>query len=204
MNTEPRKSVYVGMSADLLHHGHINILSIARGLGEVTVGLLTDKAIASYKRLPHMTFDERRAVVENVKGVVRVVAQETLDYVPNLRQYRPDFVVHGSDWREGPQKETRQRVIEALREWGGELVEPDYTNGISSTRLIQSLKESGVTGIDTRGLLHRYRSHLVYPFEAMIMSLAVGGLMELENNHELIRRTAAAVEELDAFAAVPI
>jgi phosphoenolpyruvate mutase len=155
MNTEPRKSVYVGMSADLLHHGHINILSIARGLGEVTVGLLTDKAIASYKRLPHMTFDERRAVVENVKGVVRVVAQETLDYVPNLRQYRPHFVVHGSDWREGPQKETRQRVIEALREWGGELVEPEYTDGISSTRLIQSLKEIGVTPQIRLGQLRR-------------------------------------------------
>jgi hypothetical protein len=69
---------------------------------------------------------------------------------------------------------------------------------------IQSLKESGVKGIDTKGLLRRYRSHLVYPFEAMVMSLAVGGMMELENNHELIRRTAAAVEELDAFAAVPI
>ena len=77
-------TVYVGMSADLIHPGHINILQRAAELGEVTIGLLTDAAIASYKRLPHMTFEQRKAVVENLKGVRRVVAQETLDYVPNL------------------------------------------------------------------------------------------------------------------------
>lgn len=139
------KNVYVGMSADLLHHGHLNILKTARELGEVTVGLLTDKAIASYKRLPFLSFDERRAIVENIKGVVRVVPQETLDYVPNLRLLKPDFVVHGSDWRTGPQQQTRQRVIDAIAEWGGQLVEPEYTAGISSTKLINAMKEIGTT-----------------------------------------------------------
>jgi len=85
------------MSADLIHPGHINILQRAAELGEVTIGLLTDAAIASYKRLPHMTFEQRKAVVENLKGVTRVVAQETLDYVPNLRRLKPDYVVHGDD-----------------------------------------------------------------------------------------------------------
>ena len=105
------KSVYVAMSADLIHPGHLNIISAARELGEVTVGLLTDAAIASYKRLPFMSYEQRRIVVENIKGVARVVPQETLDYVPNLRQLRPDYVVHGDDWRTGVQKETRARVI---------------------------------------------------------------------------------------------
>lgn len=139
------KKVYVGMSADLLHHGHLNILKTARELGEVTVGLLTDAAIASYKRLPFLTFDERRAIVENIKGVKEVVAQETLDYVPNLKLLRPDYVVHGADWREGVQRETRQRVIDTLAEWGGELVEPEYTAGVSSTKLNKALKEVGTT-----------------------------------------------------------
>jgi phosphoenolpyruvate phosphomutase len=139
------KTVYVGMSADLLHHGHLNILRVARELGEVTVGLLTDRAIASYKRLPHLSFEERRAIVENIKGVVRVVPQETLDYVPNLQALKPDYVVHGNDWRTGPQKETRERVIAALAEWGGQLVEPEYTAGISSTKLINAIKEVGTT-----------------------------------------------------------
>lgn len=133
------------MSADLLHHGHLNILQTARELGEVTVGLLTDKAISSYKRLPHLTFDERKRILENIKGVSQVIPQETLDYVPNLRKVRPAYVVHGSDWKTGPQKATRERVIEVLKEWSGELVEPEYTQGISSTALIQNLREIGTT-----------------------------------------------------------
>jgi phosphoenolpyruvate phosphomutase / 2-hydroxyethylphosphonate cytidylyltransferase len=138
-------SVYVGMSADLVHPGHINIVQQAAELGEVTVGLLTDEAIASYKRLPHMTFEQRKAVVESLKGVARVVAQDTLDYVPNLERLRPDIVVHGDDWQSGVQRETRQRVIDALERWGGRLVEVPYTQGISSTQLHGSLKQIGTT-----------------------------------------------------------
>ena len=137
--------VYVAMSADLIHPGHINILKIARELGAVTVGLLTDEAIASYKRLPTMSYDERRAVVSQLSGVDSVIPQTTLDYVPNLERMRPDFVVHGDDWRTGPQKATRERVIETLKQWGGELVEPAYTPGISSSRLIEASREVGTT-----------------------------------------------------------
>lgn len=140
-----RAVVYVGMSADLIHPGHINVLERAAELGEVTVGLLTDQAIASYKRLPHMTFDQRRRVVESMSAVHRVVPQETLDYVPNLLRIRPDFVVHGDDWRTGIQRQTRQRVIETLAEWNGELVEVAYTEGISSTQLNAALKQVGTT-----------------------------------------------------------
>ena len=139
------KSVYVGMSADLIHPGHINILQKASEIGDVTVGLLTDEAIASYKRLPHMTFEQRRTVVANLSTVSNVIAQTTLDYVPNLRELRPEVVVHGDDWRTGVQSETRQRVIDCLAEWGGELVEVEYTQGISSTQLNASLKHIGTT-----------------------------------------------------------
>ena len=139
------KTVYVGMSADLIHHGHLNILSEARKLGEVTVGLLTDTAIASYKRVPLLSYDQRRLLIENIKGVERVVPQETLDYVPNLRRLRPDYVVHGSDWQHGVQKETRRRVIETLQEWGGTLVEPEYTRDVSSTDLIEAVLQRGTT-----------------------------------------------------------
>jgi len=140
-----KPTVYVGMSADLVHPGHINILQKAAELGDVTIGLLTDAAIASYKRLPHMTYQQRRAVVENIKGVTAVVPQETLDYVANLRDLKPNFVVHGDDWQTGVQAQTRQRVIDALAEWGGELVEVSYTEGISSTQLNRSVKEVGTT-----------------------------------------------------------
>lgn len=150
-----KKTVYVGMSADLIHPGHLNILKKAAELGDVTIGLLTDAAIASYKRVPYMTFDQRREVVENLKGVARVVPQETLDYVPNLKALRPDYVVHGDDWREGVQRETRQRVIDTLAEWGGQLVEVPYTAGISSTALQKALKEVGTTPDIRRGRLRR-------------------------------------------------
>lgn len=138
--------VYIGMSADLVHPGHLNIINHARELGdEIIVGLLTDKAIASYKRLPFMSWEQRKVVVENIKGVSKVVPQETLDYVPNLRALKPDFVVHGDDWRSGVQKETRQRIIDVLKEWNGRLVEVPYTEGISSTQLNKVLKEIGTT-----------------------------------------------------------
>lgn len=149
------KTVYVGMSADLVHPGHLNIIKRAAELGEVTVGLLTDKAIASYKRVPYMTFEQRRIVVENLKGVTKVIPQETLDYVPNLTLMRPDFVVHGDDWREGVQRETRQKVIDALKVWGGELIEVPYTEGISSTVLQKALKEVGTTPAVRLGRLRR-------------------------------------------------
>ena len=139
------KVVYVGMSADLIHPGHLNILKEAAKLGEVTVGLLTDQAIASYKRVPFMEFEQRKQVIESIKGVERVVAQTTLDYVPNLQSIKPDYVVHGDDWREGVQKATRQQVIDCLAEWGAELIEVSYTQGISSSQLHQAMKEIGTT-----------------------------------------------------------
>ena len=149
------KKVYVGMSADLVHPGHMNILKEAAKLGDVTVGLLTDKAIASYKRLPFMSFEHRKEVIENIKGVSNVIAQNTLDYRTNLKLVKPDYVVHGDDWKEGVQIKTRQQVIETLAEWGGELIEIEYTEGISSTKLNNVLSEIGTTVEVRRNRLRR-------------------------------------------------
>ena len=139
------KIVYVGMSADLVHPGHLNIIAKARELGDVVIGLLTDEAIASYKRLPHMEFDQRRQVMENIKGVSKVIPQSSLDYKENLEKLKPDYVVHGDDWQDGIQKSVRKQVIDTLKQWGGELIEVPYTKGISSTGLNQALKEVGTT-----------------------------------------------------------
>ena len=149
------KEVYVGMSADLIHPGHINIIKEAAKLGDLTIGLLTDSAISSYKRIPFMTYDQRKSVIENIKGVKKVVAQETLDYSTNLRELKPDIVVHGDDWKEGVQRRTRQQVIDVLNEWGGELIELSYTQGISSTQLQASTKELGTTPNTRLSMLRR-------------------------------------------------
>lgn len=133
------------MSADLVHPGHLNILQKAQELGTVTVGLLTDAAIASYKRIPYMTYEQRKQIIENLKGVTNVIPQEKLDYTENLLLTKPDYVVHGDDWKEGVQRETRQKVIDTLAQWGGKLVEIPYTQGISSSKLNQALREVGST-----------------------------------------------------------
>jgi phosphoenolpyruvate phosphomutase len=134
-----KKSVYVGLSADILHKGHINILKIASKYGDVHVGLLTDQAIASYKNVPYLDFEKRKVVVENIKYVKTVLPQKTLDYVDNLKAIKPDYVVHGDDWKSGVQKKTRDRVIKVLKKWGGKLIEPKYTKNISSSLIKKEL-----------------------------------------------------------------
>jgi phosphoenolpyruvate phosphomutase len=149
------KIVYVGMSADLIHPGHLNIIKEANKHGEVTIGLLTDKAIASYKRVPFMNFDQRFEIIMNIKGVKNVVPQDSLDYSENLEKIKPDFVVHGDDWKDGVQSSTRKKVIDLLSEWGGKLIEVPYTKGISSTFLNNSLKDIGTTPEIRRSYLKR-------------------------------------------------
>jgi phosphoenolpyruvate mutase len=131
------KIAYVGLSADILHEGHINIIKTAKKYGDVIVGLLTDKAIASYKNIPYLDYPRRKAVVENIKYVKKVISQNSLSYIENLNLLKPDYVIHGDDWKTGVQKKTRLEVIKTLRKWNGKLVEPKYTKNISSS-LIKS------------------------------------------------------------------
>ncbi len=137
--------VYVGMGADLLHPGHLNIIATAAKYGDVIIGLLTDRAVAKFSHMPYMTYDQRKVVMESVKGVTEVVMQATLDYTENLERIRPDYVVHGDDWKVGPQAGTRAKVIETLKQWGGQLIEVPYTKGISSSAINNVLREIGTT-----------------------------------------------------------
>ena len=140
-----KKKVYVAMSADILHIGHLKIIEEASKYGDLTVGVLTDKAIASYKRLPYLTYENRSKTVASIKGVKNVVPQNTLDYSENLLSLKPDIVVHGDDWKSGVQSSVRSKVITLLKQWGGELIEPNYTIGISSTMINDSIKDIGTT-----------------------------------------------------------
>jgi len=133
------------MCADLVHTGHINIIKKAAEFGDVVIGLVTDKAMASYKRVPFLSYENRKKIVQNIVGVKKVIPQKTLDYTANLRKIKLDYVIHGDDWKTGTQKETRKKVIEVLGEWGGKLVEPKYTKGVSSSELIDYTLRPGVT-----------------------------------------------------------
>ncbi len=144
-----QKKVYVGLAADILHEGHINILKIAKSYGEVTVGLLTDAAISSYKKLPHLNYKQREIVLKNIKYVKYVIPQKTLSYVHNLIKLKPDYVVHGDDWKAGIQKSIRKDVILTLKKWSGKLIEPKYTKNISSTLIKEKILKIGISP-DTR------------------------------------------------------
>ncbi len=149
------KTVYIAMSADLITPSHVNIIKEASKLGEVTIGLLTDSAVAGFQRLPYMPYEERKVVMENMVGVKKVVPQETLDHVPNLLKIKPDYVFHRHDWSIGVLRETRQRVIDTLKQWGGELVEPQHMPGITSMSLSLAIREVGTTPQMRLGMLKR-------------------------------------------------
>ena len=126
-----KKIVYVPLAADILHEGHLNILKIASSYGKVIVGLLTDAAIIQYKNLPFFDYDQRFKIVSNLKLVDKVVPQNSWDYKEILNSIKPDFFVHGDDWKVGIQSKIRLEVIRELKKWNGKLIEPKYFKTIS-------------------------------------------------------------------------
>ena len=121
------RTVYMCFSSDIIHGGHIAIIKKAQKLGRLIIGVLSDEAVASYKRLPLVPASERKVMFENVAGVYRVVDQETLSYKDVLEQLHPDYVVHGDDWCSGFQKPIRDEVVSILDSYGGKLVEYPYS-----------------------------------------------------------------------------
>ena len=138
------KSVYLGLTGDIIHPGIINIINEGAKLGELTVGLLTDSAIVSHKRLPYLTYEQRKNVVENIKGVAKVVPQEEWSYVPNLRKIKPDYIIHGDDWKTNYLNHIRDEVFEI-----------PYTQGINSTALADNARSIGTTPDIRRATLRR-------------------------------------------------
>ena len=137
-----KKIVYVPLAADILHIGHLNILNTANKYGQVVVGLLTDKAIAEYKNIPLLSFDDRYKIIQNLKVVKNIIVQDTWDYSKILNKLKPDFFVHGDDWKKGKQEKTRKIVIKILKKNGGKLVEVPYTKNISSFEIKNRIKEN--------------------------------------------------------------
>lgn len=149
------KTVYLGITGDIIHPGIINIIKEGAKLGDLTVGLLTDSAIVSHKRLPYLTYEQRKDVVENIKGVAKVIPQEEWSYVPNLKKIKPDFMIHGDDWKTNYLSKIRDEVFEAMKEWGGQVVEIPYTQGINSSALADNASSIGTTPDVRRAALRR-------------------------------------------------
>lgn len=139
------KTVYLGITGDIIHPGIINIINEGAKYGELIVGLLTDSAIVSHKRLPYLTYDQRKTVVESIRGVSRVVAQEDWSYVPNLLKYKPDYIIHGDDWKTNYLSKIREDVFDVMKTWGGQVIEIPYTQGINSSELANNASTIGTT-----------------------------------------------------------
>ena len=139
------KIVYLGMIGDIMHPGLINIINQGAKYGDVMIGLFTDKAIATHKRLPYLTYEQRKNVIENIKGVSSIVPQDEWSYVPNLIKYKPDYIIHGDDWLYGPDKYIRDEVFKVMEKLGGEVIEIPYTKGISASGLKEEIDSLGVT-----------------------------------------------------------
>lgn len=133
------------MIADIMHPGLINIIQEGAKYGDVIIGLFTDKAIATHKRLPYLTYEQRKNVVENIKGVSEIVPQDDWSYVPNLVRYKPDYIIHGDDWQVGPDKYIRDEVFKVMEAMGGKVIEIPYTKGITSSGLASELEALGTT-----------------------------------------------------------
>ena len=211
------KHVYMCFSTDMVHSGHINIIRKAEKLGDLTIGVLSDEAIASFKRYPLMPFEERKVLFENISGVKKVVEQKELSYKNILNELKPDIVVHGDDWREGFQKPIRDEVVEILNSYGGELVEfpynkdarydelekqmrmqlgmPDYRRGrlkklINMKGLVTALEaHSGITGLiaEKTTVLQDGKT---YQFDAMWISSLCDSTAKGKPDIELVDMTS--------------
>ena len=140
-----QKTVYLGMIGDIMHPGLINIINEGAKYGNVMIGLFTDKAIATHKRLPYLTYEQRKNVIENIKGVSCIVPQDEWSYVPNLLKYKPEYIIHGDDWLYGADKYLRDEVFKTMEKLGGEVIEIPYTHGINSSSLDKEIKAIGTT-----------------------------------------------------------
>ena len=149
------KTIYVPMGADILHSGHLNIIKEAKKYGRIIIGLFTDKAIAEYKSLPLINYDQRLEVMKNLKDIYKIVAQDTWSYKINLNKIKPDYVIHGDDWQTGIQKNIRLEVIKILKKWNGKLIEVPYTKNSSLLKNQSKAKKTFFTPMSRVSRLRR-------------------------------------------------
>ena len=98
------KTIYVPMGADVIHSGHLNIINKAKKYGNIIIGLFTDSAIAEYKSVTLINFQQRLEIMKNIRGVHKIIKQDTWDYSKNLKTIKPNYLIHGDDWNNGIQK----------------------------------------------------------------------------------------------------
>lgn len=190
------KKVYIAFAADILHSGHINIIKEGLKYGEITLGLLTDEAISSYKRIPLFDYETRKDIFSSLKGVSNIIKQETIDYSENLRKIKPEYVIHGDDWRQGSQQLIREKVISVLSEWNGTLIEIPYTKNLSSSEISKKIS-SDLKSPDIRRPMLRKMLHLKKTISVLEASNGLTGL--IVENTKIIDKKTSLEKEFDAM-----
>lgn len=150
-----KKIVFVPMSCDLIHEGHINIIKNAKKYGTVIVGLLTDAAINVYKPLPVFTYKQRLSIIMNIKGVDKIEKTEDWDYSSALNRLKPDYIVHGDDWNHNNQSIVKKNVTKQMKKWNGKVIEIPYTKGISSSSVKDIIRKEVSPSFQRAGTLKR-------------------------------------------------
>ncbi len=135
------KKIYTCFCTDVIHEGHLNILKKAKEYGEVIVGVLADEAMVRYNRFPTISLEERIEIVKNTGLADRVIVQNTIMYDEVIATEKPDYVIHGDNWKEGPENAIRQNVLKNLAEYGGELIEAPYTYNREVKKIDDRIKE---------------------------------------------------------------
>ena len=120
-------TVYTCFCTDIIHAGHLNIINEAKKYGEVIVGVLTDDAMIRYNRFPTKTFEERLEMVKAIDGVSKVVIQDTVLYNKVIEELKPDYVIHGDNWKEAPLSAIRANVEKCLSQYGGKIIDVPYS-----------------------------------------------------------------------------
>ena len=181
--------VYVSLIADLLHAGHIHILTNAAKYGRIIVGLLTDNAIAELDDNAYMSYYQRLEVLKNLSMVSEIIPQEKASYYDNIIKIRPNFIIHGDDWLEGKQKKYRQEVIELLNKWNGKLIEIPYSSNISDKNIKNQLLNLGIASINRISRLRhliKYKKILRFLETHNALSALIAENLEIEKNYQKI------------------
>ncbi len=135
------KKVYTCFTTDIIHEGHLNIINEAKKYGSVTIGALSDRALIRYNRFPTRSLDERIALYRSIDGVDDVIVQDDMTYDAVIEKLRPDIVIHGDNWKSGPEAALRDNCLEALSKFGGQLIEVGYTYNEAVSKADMQLKE---------------------------------------------------------------
>lgn len=134
------------MSADILHHGHMNIINHAQEIcDEIIIGLHSDEVIQKYWRKPILNYEARELILKNIRGVVKVVKQDSLDMLSNVLAYQPDVIIYGDDYLTGYKKQFHDNLVDwtSTTKQKFEIITVPYTKDVSITQL-ENMTTSGL------------------------------------------------------------